>query len=93
MRNRLFAIITAGALGCATALPASAMWVASWVAPPHAPLATEGPFGAASYDNVTLSQILRVSEGGEKLRIKLEIPDGAERLKTAAELMQRLRAR
>lgn len=32
-------------------------------------------------------------EGGEKLRIKLEIPDGAERLKTAAELMQRLRAR
>ncbi|MFO1504074.1 MAG: SGNH/GDSL hydrolase family protein [Steroidobacteraceae bacterium] len=51
-------------------LPASATWVASWVAPPHAPLGTEGPFAAAAYDNVTLSQILRVSEGGEKLRIR-----------------------
>ncbi|MCC6631843.1 MAG: SGNH/GDSL hydrolase family protein [Gammaproteobacteria bacterium] len=77
MRNRLFAIITAGALGCATALPASAMWVASWVAPPHAPLATEGPFAAASYDNVTLSQILRVSEGGNKLRIRFSNRYGA----------------
>ncbi|HMA12036.1 MAG TPA: hypothetical protein VKO83_09125, partial [Steroidobacteraceae bacterium] len=57
-------------MGLLLALPASAMWVASWVAPPHAPLGTEGPFAAASYDNVTLSQILRVSEGGEKLRIR-----------------------
>jgi len=69
MRNRLAAIV-AGALGWAAALPASAMWVASWVAPPHAPLGTEGPFAAASYANVTLSQILRVSEGGNKLRIR-----------------------
>jgi lysophospholipase L1-like esterase len=70
MRTRLLASIVAGFLGICTALPASAMWVASWVAPPHAPLGTEGPFAAASYDNVTLSQILRISEGGEKLRIR-----------------------
>lgn len=69
MRIRLAAIV-AGVLAWAAALPASAMWVASWVAPPHAPLGTEGPFAAASYDNVTLSQILRVSEGGGKLRIR-----------------------
>ena len=51
-------------------MPANAEWVASWTAPPHAPLGTEGPFAAASYDNVTISQILRVSEGGEQLRVR-----------------------
>jgi len=70
MRIRLLPALVAGTLGIVATLPASAMWVASWVAPPHAPLGTEGPFAAASYDNVTLSQILRVSEGGEKLRIR-----------------------
>jgi lysophospholipase L1-like esterase len=69
MRIR-FAAIVAGTLGMVCALPASAMWVASWVAPPHAPLGTEGPFAAAQYENVTLGQILRVSEGGDKLRIR-----------------------
>ena len=67
---RIRATIIIGALLSAVALPASAMWVATWAAPPHAPLGTEGPFAAASYDNVTLSQILRVSEGGAKLRIR-----------------------
>jgi lysophospholipase L1-like esterase len=55
----------------ALAAPAQAEWVASWTAAPHAPLGTEGPFAAASYDNVTISQILRVTEGGERLRIRL----------------------
>ena len=31
----------------AFAAPAQAEWVASWAAPPHAPLGTEGPFAAA----------------------------------------------
>src|SRR6187551_1727675 len=64
----------AGASACAAALalaaPAHAEWVASWSAAPHAPLGTEGPFAAASYDNVTLSQIVRITEGGKKLRVK-----------------------
>jgi hypothetical protein len=50
-------------------MPASAAWVASWSAAPHAPLAKEGPFGAASFDNVTISQVVRISEGGERLRV------------------------
>jgi lysophospholipase L1-like esterase len=50
--------------------PAQAEWVASWTAPPHAPLGTEGPFAAASYENVTITQILRISEGGEKVRVR-----------------------
>ena len=60
----------AGAAALALAAPAQAEWVASWTAAPHAPLGTEGPFAAASYDNVTISQILRVSEGGKRLRVK-----------------------
>src|SRR5690606_31770440 len=59
------------AAALALAAPAQAEWVASWAAAPHAPLGTEGPFAAASYDNVTISQILRVTEGGERLRIRL----------------------
>ena len=62
--------VALAAAGLAAAVPASAGWVGSWTAPPHAPLSTEGPFGAASYDNVTLSQILRVSEGGTRLRVR-----------------------
>jgi lysophospholipase L1-like esterase len=49
---------------------ANAEWVASWTAAPHAPLGTEGPFAAASYDNVTLTQIIRVTEGGTQLRVR-----------------------
>ncbi len=67
--SSLFAAMM-GIIGLAVVTPASAEWVASWSAPPHAPLGTEGPFGAASYDNVTLSQILRVSEGGVRLRVR-----------------------
>src|SRR6187401_1577089 len=62
--------ILAGAAALALAAPAQAEWVASWTAAPHAPLGTEGPFAAASYDNVTISQILRISEGGKRLRVK-----------------------
>ncbi len=54
----------------AAAAPAEAKWVATWTASPHAPLGTEGPFAAAIYDNVTISQILRISEGGKKLRVR-----------------------
>jgi lysophospholipase L1-like esterase len=49
---------------------AQAKWVASWTAAPHAPLGSEGPFAAASYDNVTLTQIVRVTKGGDKIRVR-----------------------
>jgi lysophospholipase L1-like esterase len=70
MRIRNLATIVAATIGLTAALPASATWVASWAASPHAPLGTEGPFAAASYDNVTLTQIVRISEGGEQLRVR-----------------------
>tara|TARA_A100001391_G_scaffold99255_4_gene65901 strand:+ start:4919 stop:6139 length:1221 start_codon:yes stop_codon:yes gene_type:complete len=45
-------------------------WVGSWTASPHAPVATEGMFAAASFDNVTLAQTIRLSEGGSALRVR-----------------------
>ncbi|BBC71171.1 conserved hypothetical protein [Altererythrobacter sp. B11] len=69
VRIRQLAIAVAG-LTLAVAAPAQAEWVASWAASPHAPLTTEGPFAAASFRNVTISQILRVSEGGDRVRLR-----------------------
>lgn len=70
VRTTRFVAGVAALIGLAAVAPASAEWVASWSAPPHAPLGTQGPFAAASYDNATLSQILRVSQGGERLRVR-----------------------
>ncbi len=64
-------MIAAAALCGLAAVPAHAKWVASWTAAPHAPLGTTGPFAAASYDNVTITQILRISEGGGQVRVRL----------------------
>jgi lysophospholipase L1-like esterase len=85
-----FIVLTAGLSGCTKSTPATDMWVATWVAPPHAPLGTEGRFAAASYDNVTLSQILRVSQGGEKLRIRFSNRYGAGPLTIGAARVVRL---
>jgi lysophospholipase L1-like esterase len=63
-------MLAAFAVALALAVPARAEWVASWTAPPHAPVFPTGPLAAASFENVTLSQILRLSEGGTKLRIR-----------------------
>lgn len=68
--NRIIRIAALGLCLSASATAAQAEWVASWTASPHAPLGTEGPFAAAAYENVTLSQILRVSEGGAKVRVR-----------------------
>src|SRR6186713_1194090 len=82
-KTRLAAAL-AGAAALALAAPVQAEWVASWTAAPHAPLGTEGPFAAASYDNVTISQILRISEGGGKVRVKFSNRYGAAPLEIGA---------
>ena len=76
-------LIAAATLALA-ATPASAKWVASWAAAPHAPLGTTGPFAAASYDNVTLSQVIRISQGGDRLRVRFTNRYGAHPLKIGA---------
>ena len=81
---KIAASVLAGAALTLFATPAEARWVASWTAAPHAPLGSEGPFAAASYENVTLSQILRISEGGTKLRVKFSNRYGAAPLEIGA---------
>src|SRR6188768_4229319 len=76
--------LAAAAAALVLAAPAQAEWVASWTAAPHAPLGTEGPFAAASYDNVTISQVLRVSEGGKRLRVKFSNRYGSAPLEIGA---------
>jgi hypothetical protein len=44
---RIGGLVAAG-MAFALAAPAQAEWVASWTAPPHAPLGTEGPFAATA---------------------------------------------
>lgn len=71
MRNHSKWLAAAGAaVLLASPGAARAEWVASWTAAPHAPLGTQGPFAAASYDNVTLTQIVRLTEGGDRLRVR-----------------------
>ena len=83
--NRLTtAALLAGAALAFAATPAEAKWVASWAAAPHAPLGTTGPFAAASYDNVTLSQVIRLTEGGDKLRVRFTNRYGQHPLKIGA---------
>ncbi len=76
-------ILATAALALA-ATPAQAKWVASWTAPPHPPLGTTGPFAAASYDNVTLSMVVRVSQGGDRLRVRFSNRYGQHPLKIGA---------
>lgn len=83
------ACLMAGA-ALALAAPAEAKWVASWTAAPHAPLGTEGFFAAASYDNVTISQILRISEGGTRLRVKFSNRYGPAPLEIGAARIVRI---
>lgn len=64
------AVVPAVALTFAGPLAAQDNWVASWTASPHAPLGSEGPFAAAQYEDVTISQVLRLSEGGDRLRVR-----------------------
>jgi lysophospholipase L1-like esterase len=81
---RIVTSLLAGTAFALFATPAEARWVASWGAAPHAPLGTEGPFAAASYENVTISQILRLTEGGKKLRVKFSNRYGATPLEIGA---------
>jgi lysophospholipase L1-like esterase len=87
-RNLLSAAIALA--GLLAAPPATADWVATWTAAPHAPVSTEGRFAAASYENVTLSQILRVSEGGERLRVRFSNRYGTAPLNIGAARIVRI---
>jgi lysophospholipase L1-like esterase len=60
--------------GAATAQPArqGLGWGATWAASPHAPTEAFGPsWGPAGFDDHTVRQVVRISEGGAAVRIRL----------------------
>ncbi|MEN7537989.1 SGNH/GDSL hydrolase family protein [Aurantiacibacter flavus] len=70
MRLMMVSAALAAIVLTGTAHAQEGRWVGSWTASPHAPLASEGPFAAPSFDDVTLAQTIRLSEGGSALRIR-----------------------
>lgn len=77
-------LMAASAALALAAGPASATWVASWTASPHAPLGTTGFFAAGTFDNVTISQVIRLTEGGTQLRVRFSNRYGPHPLKIGA---------
>jgi len=70
MKNGLVSIGLLVSLACA--LPsAAAEWVATWGAAPLPPTAAGGPFPPTpSFENQTIRQVVRISAGGERVRIR-----------------------
>jgi lysophospholipase L1-like esterase len=65
--------------------PAQARWVTSWSAAPTPPNEAFGPIPAsASFENRTLRQTLRLSAGGDALRVRLTNAYGAGTLAIGA---------
>jgi lysophospholipase L1-like esterase len=65
--------------------PAAAAWVGSWGASPQAPIAAGGPFPASpSFNNQTIRQIVRLSAGGTRVRLRLTNAYGTKTLKIGA---------
>jgi len=60
------------ALAATSAATAASQWVQTWGAAPLPPSAALGPFPATpSFNNQTVRQTVRVSAGGQKIRIRL----------------------
>ena len=82
------ALAVAGGAVAADKAPAKASgaWVQTWGASPLPPTVVAGPFApvSPSFDNVTLRQIVRVSAGGSKVRIRISNEYGSQPLRIGA---------
>jgi lysophospholipase L1-like esterase len=80
---RLFAIICALALASTDAHAAGTRWIGSWAAAPAMPMAAPASNparGTPTFDNQTIVQVLRLSAGGQRLRLRLSNEYGAQPL-------------
>jgi lysophospholipase L1-like esterase len=71
---RLSALVCALALMASHAQAAGAKWIGSWGASPAMPMAAPAnnpARGTASFNNQTVTQIVRLSAGGSRLRLRL----------------------
>jgi lysophospholipase L1-like esterase len=84
---RLLAFACALALTAASAQAATARWLGSWAAPPAMPMAppANNPArGTPTFDNQTIVQVVRLSAGGRRLRLRLSNEYGTQALSVGA---------
>src|ERR1041384_4665515 len=79
------------ALACAVVFAAiteqasAAAWVTTWAAAPLPPSAAAGPFpGTPSYANQTIRQVVRISAGGNRVRVRFTNEYGTKPLAIGA---------
>jgi lysophospholipase L1-like esterase len=82
-RSTRLAVLLAALLSASPVF--AAQWVTSWAASPLPPAPGMGPLpGTPSFDNQTIRQVLRLSAGGSRLRLKLTNEYGTAPLRIAA---------
>jgi lysophospholipase L1-like esterase len=89
---RLFAIICAQtiaimAFAATSAQAAPARWIGTWAAPPGLPMAAPANNpgrGTPTFDNQTVVQTVRLTAGGQRLRLRLSNEYGAQPLAIGA---------
>jgi lysophospholipase L1-like esterase len=84
---RLAALICTLALCASHAQAASARWIGSWGASPAPPMAAPAGGrlpGTPSFNNQTIVQVVRLSAGGQRLRLRLTNEYGAHALEIGA---------
>jgi lysophospholipase L1-like esterase len=81
MRPRWLASICLLALSGSAALGHAAEWLGTWGAAPLPPSPARGPFPATpAFSNQTIRQVLRLSAGGSRLRLRLSNEYGTRAL-------------
>src|SRR4051812_24937460 len=86
MKTRILALACALLLTAAEARAETAKWVAAWGASPVTPSPAGGPPGRStpSFNNQTIRQVVRISAGGRRVRIRLTNVYGTAPLKIGA---------
>src|SRR5262249_41793379 len=83
--------IFAAALAVTPAVAADGHWITSWAAAPLPPTPALGPFPATpGFENQTILQIMRISAGGDRLRLRLTNEYGANALAIGAARIARV---
>jgi lysophospholipase L1-like esterase len=84
---RLSVLVCALALAASHAQAAGAKWIGSWAASPAMPMAAPAnnpARGTASFNDQTITQVVRLSAGGQRLRIRLSNEYGPKPLQIGA---------
>jgi lysophospholipase L1-like esterase len=78
--------VAGAALAAGKVVAPAGAWVQTWGASPLPPTLVAGPFApvSPSFDNVTLRQVVRVSAGGRRVRIRISNEYGAQPLRIGA---------